>query len=155
MRYSLKALGRQGVVQLQIDAEDADQARRQAEDQGLRVLSLRSSGGTLRGMAWRREAAFDLVLFSQELSTLLNAGLPLIVDRKPQRVPLAGSQRLALKLPRRPQCLGLGEPGWLGQAARSRRRQQLRHDEIPCVWEVRGIKGRRSPTSAAAPARAV
>lgn len=26
MRYSLKALGRQGVVQLQIDAEDADQA---------------------------------------------------------------------------------------------------------------------------------
>ena len=30
MRYSLKALGRQGVVQLQIDAEDADQARRQA-----------------------------------------------------------------------------------------------------------------------------
>ena len=42
MRYSLKALGRQGVVQLQIDAEDADQARRQAEDQGLRALSLRS-----------------------------------------------------------------------------------------------------------------
>ena len=34
MRYSLKALGRQGVVQLQIDAEDADQARRQAEDPG-------------------------------------------------------------------------------------------------------------------------
>lgn len=78
MRYSLKALGRQGVVQLQIDAEDADQARRQVEDQGLRVLSLRGHGSALRGMAWRREASFDLVLFSQELSTLLNAGLPLI-----------------------------------------------------------------------------
>jgi len=32
------------VVQLQIDAEDADQARRQVEDQGLRVLSLRGHG---------------------------------------------------------------------------------------------------------------
>ncbi|TFF42658.1 type II secretion system F family protein [Pseudomonas sp. RIT623] len=74
MRYQLKALGSQGVVQLQVDAEDIEQARRQAEDQGLRVLSVRS-----RGLAWRRRAAaFDLVLFSQELSTLLSAGLPLI-----------------------------------------------------------------------------
>ncbi|MFP3994851.1 type II secretion system F family protein [Pseudomonas capeferrum] len=78
MRYSLKALGRQGVVQLQIDAEDADQARRQVEAQGLRVVSVKGQGDALRGMAWRREAHFDLVLFSQELSTLLNAGLPLI-----------------------------------------------------------------------------
>ncbi|QXH33833.1 type II secretion system F family protein [Pseudomonas muyukensis] len=74
MRYQLKALGSQGVVQLQVDAEDIEQARRQAEDQGLRVLSVRR-----RGLAWRRRAmAFDLVLFSQELSTLLSAGLALI-----------------------------------------------------------------------------
>lgn len=74
MRYQLKALGNQGVVQLQVDAEDIEQARRQAEDQGLRVLSVRR-----RGLAWRRRAAaFDLVLFSQELSTLLSAGLALI-----------------------------------------------------------------------------
>ncbi|MDH0647704.1 type II secretion system F family protein [Pseudomonas sp. GD03858] len=74
MRYQLKALGRQGVVQLQVDAEDIEQARRQAEDQGLRVLSVR---GQVR--LWkRRAAAFDLVLFSQELTTLLAAGLPLI-----------------------------------------------------------------------------
>ncbi|QXI36528.1 type II secretion system F family protein [Pseudomonas xantholysinigenes] len=74
MRYQLKALGSQGVVQLQVEAEDIDQARRQAEDQGLRVLSVRSRGLGLR----RRAAAFDLVLFSQELGTLLTAGLPLI-----------------------------------------------------------------------------
>ncbi|QXH54412.1 type II secretion system F family protein [Pseudomonas maumuensis] len=74
MRYQLKALGSQGVVQLQVEAEDRDQARRQAEDQGLRVLSVRS-----QGLAWRRRAAtFDLMLFSQELVTLLGAGLPLI-----------------------------------------------------------------------------
>ena len=77
MRYSLKALGRQGIVQLQIDAEDAEHARRQAENQGLRVVSVRGQGKALGGLAWRR-AAFDLVLFSQELTTLLHAGLPLI-----------------------------------------------------------------------------
>ncbi|MDH1632824.1 type II secretion system F family protein [Pseudomonas mosselii] len=74
MRYQLKALGSQGVVQLQVEAEDSDQARRQAEDQGLRVLSVRSQGLALR----RRPVAFDLMLFSQELATLLGAGLPLI-----------------------------------------------------------------------------
>ncbi|MCX5509805.1 type II secretion system F family protein [Pseudomonas sp. BJa3] len=74
MRYQLKALGSQGVVQLQVEAEDSDQARRQAEDQGLRVLSVRSQGLALR----RRVAAFDLMLFSQELTTLLGSGLPLI-----------------------------------------------------------------------------
>ncbi len=102
MRYSLKALGRQGVVQLQIDAEDADQARRQAEDQGLRVLSLRSNGGALRGMAWRREAAFDLVLFSQELSTLLNAGLPLIdaLESLAEKAPASATRKVLAELVR-------------------------------------------------------
>nr|AAD27751.1 XcmS [Pseudomonas putida GB-1] len=102
MRYSLKALGRQGVVQLQIDAEDAEQARRQAEDQGLRVLSLRGSGGSLRGMAWRREAAFDLVLFSQELSTLLNAGLPLIdaLESLAEKAPSPATRKVLAELVR-------------------------------------------------------
>lgn len=78
MRYSLKALGRQGIVHLQVEAEDAGQARRHAEAQGLRVVSLRSQGGGLHSLPWRRTARFDLVLFSQELGTLLSAGLPLI-----------------------------------------------------------------------------
>lgn len=102
MRYSLKALGRQGVVQLQIDAEDADQARRQVEDQGLRVLSLRGHGGALRSMAWRREASFDLVLFSQELSTLLNAGLPLIdaLESLAEKAPAAATRKVLAELVR-------------------------------------------------------
>ncbi|MBF8742027.1 type II secretion system F family protein [Pseudomonas guariconensis] len=78
MRYSLKALGPQGIVQLQVEAEDAGQARRHAEAQGLRVVSLRSQGGGLRALPWQRTPSFDLVLFSQELGTLLSAGLPLI-----------------------------------------------------------------------------
>ncbi|MBA1202704.1 type II secretion system F family protein [Pseudomonas capeferrum] len=75
MRYSLKALGKEGVVLLQIDAQDIELARQQATDQGLRVVSVRA---VARGLPWRRPPTFDLVLFSQELGTLLNAGLPLI-----------------------------------------------------------------------------
>ncbi|MGH8381931.1 type II secretion system F family protein [Pseudomonas sp.] len=77
MRYELKALGKSGVVLLTLDAQDAGQARQQAEQQGLRVVSVRNCErfATLR---WRRSETFNLVLFSQELTTLLNAGLPLI-----------------------------------------------------------------------------
>ena len=96
MRYSLKALGRQGVVQLQIDADDAEQARRQAEDQGLRVVSVRGRGSVMPGLPWRREAAFDLVLFSQELTTLLHAGLPLIdaLESLAEKAPSGGARKV-------------------------------------------------------------
>ncbi|MDU9403593.1 type II secretion system F family protein [Pseudomonas sp. zfem004] len=98
MRFQLKALGSQGVVQLQVEAEDLEQARRQAEDQGLRVLSARSMGLGLRALPWRRAPAFDLVLFSQELTTLLNAGLPLIdaLESLAEKSP-AGSARKTLE----------------------------------------------------------
>jgi general secretion pathway protein F len=98
MRYHLKALGSQGVVELQIDAEDAEQARRQAQAQGLRVVSLRGQSSSLRGLPWRRAPAFDLVLFSQELSTLLNAGLPLIdaLESLAEKAP-GGSSRKVLE----------------------------------------------------------
>ncbi|WP_449432837.1 type II secretion system F family protein [Pseudomonas putida] len=102
MRYSLKALGRQGVIKLQVEAEDAEQARRQAEEQGLRVVSVRGQGSALRGLAWRREAGFDLVLFSQELSTLLNAGLPLIdaLESLAEKAPAAGARKVLVGLVR-------------------------------------------------------
>ncbi|MGE8391977.1 type II secretion system F family protein [Pseudomonas sp. BIGb0427] len=77
MRYELKALGKAGVVLLQVDAQDPGQAREQVEQQGLRVVSVRSCQ-RLAGLRWRRGEVFNLVLFSQELTTLLNAGLPLI-----------------------------------------------------------------------------
>ncbi|MGF6391187.1 type II secretion system F family protein [Pseudomonas plecoglossicida] len=96
MRYSLKALGRQGVVQLQIDADDAEQARRRAEDQGLRVVSVRGRGSALSGLPWKRDAAFDLVLFSQELTTLLNAGLPLIdaLESLAEKAPTGSARKV-------------------------------------------------------------
>ncbi|MFY9961578.1 type II secretion system F family protein, partial [Pseudomonas sp.] len=77
MRYELKALGKTGVVLLTLDAQDAGQARLQAEQQGLRVVSVRNCEQFAK-LRWRRRETFDLVLFSQELTTLLNAGLPLI-----------------------------------------------------------------------------
>lgn len=77
MRFALKALGKAGVVSLELEAPSAAQARLLAEQQGLRVVSLRNAGRFARPR-WRRGEAFDLVLFSQELTTLLNAGLPLI-----------------------------------------------------------------------------
>lgn len=96
MRYHLKALGSRGVVQLQIEAEDVEQARSKATEQGLKVVSIRSQGSALRGIAWRREAAFDLVLFSQELTTLLNAGLPLIdaLESLGEKAPGAGARKV-------------------------------------------------------------
>lgn len=102
MRYHLKALGSRGVVQLQIEAEDVEQARSKATEQGLKVVSIRSQGSALRGMAWRREAAFDLVLFSQELTTLLNAGLPLIdaLESLAEKAPGAGARKVLQALVR-------------------------------------------------------
>ncbi|WP_371368325.1 type II secretion system F family protein [Pseudomonas sp. QL9] len=78
MRFRIKALDAQAaVVHCQIEAASPTEARRQAEQQGLRVLALRGAGGlSLRGL--QRREQFPLVLFSQELTTLLDAGLPLI-----------------------------------------------------------------------------
>ncbi|MDH4560080.1 type II secretion system F family protein [Pseudomonas sp. BN411] len=78
MRFQVKAVRAQaGVVALVVEAASPDDARRQAEAQGLRVLAMRAENGwSLRG--WRRRETFPLLLFSQELTTLLNAGLALI-----------------------------------------------------------------------------
>lgn len=77
MRYHLKAVGKAGVVSLTVEAPGDGEARRIVEDQGLRVLSLQAERHW-RALRLRRAETFNLVLFSQELTTLLNAGLPLI-----------------------------------------------------------------------------
>jgi len=78
MRFHVKGLDKQStVVSLQLDAPSAADARRLAEHQGLRVLALHS-GQRWRSLGWRPRESFPLVLFSQELTTLLNAGLALI-----------------------------------------------------------------------------
>ena len=83
MQYLVKAVdGSRGIVSLQFDAPSSGEARQLAEQQGLRVMSLRParalSLGGLAGWRGQRSQAFPLVLFSQELATLLNAGLALV-----------------------------------------------------------------------------
>ena len=78
MRFELKAVSPEGRVE-SLDLHGLDQASavQQAESRGYTVLGVRARGGI--GAPWRgRQARFPLVLFSQELLVLLEAGLPLV-----------------------------------------------------------------------------
>lgn len=75
-QFEVKALKAQAVVVLRLDAASADDARLQAQQQGARVISVEPLQQGLRlGL---RRSRFDLVLFTQELLALLDAGLSLI-----------------------------------------------------------------------------
>jgi general secretion pathway protein F len=76
VRFELKAVGPGGAVEsLDFQAPDEATAVQAVEDRGYTVLSVRAK----RALAWRgRDSRFPLVLFSQELRVLLNAGLPLV-----------------------------------------------------------------------------
>lgn len=79
MQYRIKAVAGGGIVQVTVDAGTAQGACQVAEHQGLRVIGVapvRRLSGLGPGLPRRRE--FPLVLFSQELATLVNAGLSLI-----------------------------------------------------------------------------
>jgi general secretion pathway protein F len=76
MRFELKAIGPDGTVEA-VDFQAPDQATavQQLEGRGYTVLSVRAK----RGIGWRGAGErFPVVLFSQELRVLLNAGLPLV-----------------------------------------------------------------------------
>ena len=70
------------IVEGLYEAEGEAQLRRQLEEQGLLVLSLRRRGGfggrpiALRG--WQRPGQREFIVLNQELATLLKAGLPLV-----------------------------------------------------------------------------
>ena len=77
MRFSVKGMrAGEGLTALSFDAANEIDATRQAELQGYAVLAVSAPGG----LAWfaRGSARFPLVLFSQELLALLDAGLPLV-----------------------------------------------------------------------------
>ena len=77
MQFQIRALGTGKLVILALDATDEQDAHRQAIAQGYSVLSVqqeRSVGGGLLSRGGR----FPLVLFSQELLALLEAGLSLV-----------------------------------------------------------------------------
>lgn len=78
MRYELKALrGREGLKALMLDASDVGDATAQATAQGYTVIAVKEK------QPWQiwhkpRKSSFPLVLFSQELLALLDAGLALV-----------------------------------------------------------------------------
>ena len=76
MRYEVKAvLSGQGTVQLELEADSEEEARRQVMDQGGMVLSVKRS---FTGFSLKSKTHFPLVHFSQELLSLLTAGLSLV-----------------------------------------------------------------------------
>jgi general secretion pathway protein F len=78
MRFQVRGLKSDGAVMLvTLDARDAGDAGELAIGQGLAVLSVRSAGGLLGGILQAR-ARFPLLLFSQELFELLDAGINLV-----------------------------------------------------------------------------
>ncbi|MDH4556848.1 type II secretory pathway protein [Pseudomonas sp. BN417] len=114
MRYQVKALRTgAGVVALMIEAESQDEARRQAESQGLRVLALQAERRwSLQG--WRRREAFPLLLFSQELTTLLLAvallrqeGVRRALGRQVERLPAIRERIQVYELARFYRSLGI------------------------------------------------
>lgn len=82
MQYNVRALSADSLVtQLTIDAHDEEDARRQVEARGLFAATITPVGRSVF-TAWRPNATgarrLSLVLFSQELLALLNAGLSIV-----------------------------------------------------------------------------
>jgi general secretion pathway protein F len=78
MRYEVKALrGEDELTAFALDAVDMADATSQAQDQGYSVISIKPKAGW---PVWRKPGTgkFPLVLFSQELLALLEAGLSLM-----------------------------------------------------------------------------
>ncbi len=77
MHFELKAIGQDGRVEaLDLEAFDRGGAVQQAESRGYTVIAVRQRAAMLGG--WRSGERFPVVLFSQELLVLLQAGLPLV-----------------------------------------------------------------------------
>lgn len=78
MRFTVKAVGGQAeVVVLDVDAFDADNAARRAREQGYSVLTVKPST-KLSARAPGRSGRMRVLAFTQELVTLLDAGLTLV-----------------------------------------------------------------------------
>lgn len=78
MRFEIKALRGEGeLTALALDAADAGDAASQVRDQGYTVIAVKAKADWL---VWRRSGMgrFPLILFSQELLALLEAGLSLV-----------------------------------------------------------------------------
>lgn len=76
MRFNVKAMrAGEGITALSLDAANEFDATQQAQAQGYTVVAVRSRSGAASPT---RSGRFPLMLFSQELLALLEAGLPLV-----------------------------------------------------------------------------
>ncbi|MFY9328350.1 MAG: type II secretion system F family protein [Georgfuchsia sp.] len=84
---------------LQLDATDADAATLQAQRQGYAVLKVKARR-TLAGLASSEARSFPLDLFSQELLTLLEAGLSVVdsIETLKEKENKAERQRLLAQI---------------------------------------------------------
>lgn len=77
MQFEVRALSADNRLQtLVVDAEDAHAARKVVEDKRLKPVTLKQLSGA-RAFG-KRKGSFSLVMFSQELLSLLDAGLTLV-----------------------------------------------------------------------------
>ena len=78
MKFDIKAVRTPGgVVALTLDAVDERDAKAQAGAQGYSVLTVKAKQ-SWRELGWGRRVQFPLMLFSQELLALMNAGLTIV-----------------------------------------------------------------------------
>lgn len=82
MNFAIRAIGPHGVETLHIDAASHEEAARQMASRNLRPLSIKAAEKHawqigIAKLASKGQASFDLLLFSQELLALLEAGLTL------------------------------------------------------------------------------
>lgn len=78
MLFELKAIREgEGVLALSVEAADEADAIQQAKSQGLAILAIRKKQSVLN-WKFKRRTRFPLILFSQELLALLDAGLSLV-----------------------------------------------------------------------------
>lgn len=79
MQFHVRALhhSHAGIVAMHVEAATLDDARVEVEQQGYQVLRVQA-GSLSRRLTFKRSQPFPVVLFSQELTALLRAGLSLM-----------------------------------------------------------------------------
>ena len=78
MQYEVKVLrGNEGITSLLLEAGDPHEAEAQAKSQGYSVIATRAKQ-QWSSLSLSRKVKFPVVMFSQELVALLQAGMPLI-----------------------------------------------------------------------------
>ena len=100
MRFEIRALrAGAGATTLRLDASDADAAIEQVRQQGYDVLKIKATR-TLAGLSSSEARSFPLGLFSQELLTLLEAGLPVVdsIETLKEKEVKAERQRLLARV---------------------------------------------------------